>query len=188
MVELLINYFEQIGYWAIVISVLVNIIIAILGLVPSVFLTVANILFFGFWQGTLISFFGEAIGAWIAFYLYRKGFKKLTNDREVKHKLLNQLTNAKGLQAFTIIFSLRLLPFVPSGIVTFIAALGKVSTILFVIASSVGKIPSLLIEAYSAYQLIEFSWQGKLILVGIAFILLVMSLNRRKTKSKQTAE
>ena len=61
---------------AILISLALSIVVAVLGVLPSVFITAANILFFGFWPGTLISFLGEALGAVVAFVLYRKGFKK----------------------------------------------------------------------------------------------------------------
>lgn len=188
MVEEVLYYFGQVGYWAIAISILLNIVIAVLGVVPSIFLTTANLVFFGFWKGTLISFLGEAIGAWVAFYLYRKGLKKYREKQKVKQRLLRRLVNAKGFEAFTIVFSLRLLPFIPSGIVTFIAAIGKVSPIVFILASSIGKAPALLIEAISVYHIFQFSWPGKLILVLTGVILLIMSLNRRKIKHKRTAE
>ena len=61
---------------AIVISLGLSVLVAIVGILPSVFLTAANILFFGFLPGMLISFLGETIGAIVAFFLYRWGFKK----------------------------------------------------------------------------------------------------------------
>lgn len=188
MVEELLYYFENAGYWAIVFSILINIIIAILGVVPSFFLTTANLLFFGFWNGTIISFLGESIGALVAFYLYRKGLKGFAYKGKTQYKSLNRLRSARGLKAIFIIFSLRLLPFIPSGIVTFIAAIGKVSTAGFIVASSIGKAPALLLEACSIFQIAQFSWQGRLILVLIGLILLYLSLYRRKVKSNETAE
>jgi uncharacterized membrane protein YdjX (TVP38/TMEM64 family) len=64
------------GLLAIFVSIIINIIISILGVVSSFFITAANIGFFGFGNGLLISITGEAIGAIISFYLYRKGLKK----------------------------------------------------------------------------------------------------------------
>ena len=86
MVENLLRLFKEYQDLAIVISICISIIIAVLGVVPSVFITAANILFFGFWNGMFISFLGEAIGAGIAFLLYRRGFKKT-----VKKSLINIL-------------------------------------------------------------------------------------------------
>jgi uncharacterized membrane protein YdjX (TVP38/TMEM64 family) len=149
--------------------------------VPSVFVTAANILFFGFWMGTLISFIGEAIGAAIAFILYRKGFKKAVVKGLDRYPKIKQLINAEGREAFYLVFVLRLIPFVPSGLVTFAAAVGRVGLVVFILASSLGKLPALLIEAYSVYQVAAFNWQGKLILLAVGLGSLYW-LIRRKIK------
>ena len=131
-------------------------------------------MFFGFWQGVLISFLGEALGAAVAFYLYRKGFKKEASQRLEKYKTAKALLTAEDRKAFWLVFSLRLIPFVPSGLVTFAAAIGRVSALTFLTASSIGKLPALLMEGYAVYEVTQFGPQGKIILtvaaVGILFI------------------
>lgn len=149
------------------------------GLLPSVFITAANIIFFGFWKGTLISFLGEAIGAGVAFLLYRKGFKRLTEKSLKRYPKLQRLVAAQGKEAFYLIFSLRLIPFVPSGLITFAAAIGSVRFLVFFVASSLGKLPALLIESWSVYEVRAFGWQGKLILAVVAVAILVMLLRNR---------
>ncbi|MDB5201399.1 MAG: hypothetical protein JWQ27_808 [Ferruginibacter sp.] len=146
------------------VSIAISILIAILGLVPSFFITAANILFFGFWPGTFYSFLGEAMGAGIAFLLYRAGLKKNILPQLHKHPRLSKLLEAPGKQAAGLVFLCRLIPFIPSGLVTFAAAIGRISFTLFFISSSVGKIPALLLEAYSVNEVSKFDWQGKLIL------------------------
>jgi uncharacterized membrane protein YdjX (TVP38/TMEM64 family) len=170
MSETLLTFFKEYGEWAIPISIFLNVIIAILGVVPSFFLTAANILFFGFWYGTFISFIGEAAGAAISFLLYRNGFKKVTRQKLEGYPQVVRLLEAKGKEAFILIFSLRLLPFVPSGLVTFAGAIGAVSAYVFVAASSIGKVPALLLEAYSVYNVTEWNTEGKIILGIIAAI------------------
>ncbi len=182
----IIHFFQQYPHIAILASLLISIVIAILGVIPSVFITGANILFFGFWKGTLLSFLGETIGAAIAFFLYRKGFKSKAQKGIEKFPKIKQLIEAEGKQAFVLILSLRLLPFVPSGLVTFAAAIGKVSITTFLIASSLGKIPSLLLEAYSVYQVTHFGWQGKLILALIAIVLIYFVIKKITFNSKKS--
>ncbi len=172
MQEYILNLFKEYPQLAVLISICLSVVIAILGLVPSVFVTAANILFFGFINGTIISFMGEALGAAIAFLLYRKGFKKSTEKKLEKYKIISKLIQAENRQAFYLVFSLRLIPFVPSGLITFAAAIGKVSFYIFIIASSLGKLPALLMEAWSVYELTKFGWQGKVILIVIAIALL----------------
>lgn len=186
MQDQILNFFNQYPHLAIIASLLISIVIAVLGIIPSVFITGANILFFGFWQGTLISFLGETIGAAIAFFLYRKGFKKTAAKNLDRFPKAKALINAEGKTAFTLILSLRLLPFVPSGLVTFAAAIGKVSIAAFLVASSLGKVPALLIEAYSVYQVTKFGWQGKLILAVIACILIYLVVKKIYSNRKKS--
>ena len=179
MKETILELFQQYPNAAIIISLVISILIAVSGILPSVFITAANILFFGFWQGTLISFFGEALGAAIAFWLYRKGFKQASNSKLGRFPKVKQLVLLEGKPAFMMIMGLRLLPFVPSGLVTFAAAIGRVTFLTFIIASSIGKIPALLIEAYSVYQVTEFGWQGKVILAIVAITIIWFVLRSR---------
>ena len=175
----LFQLFEEYPQLAVIISISLSILIAVIGVVPSVFITAANILFFGFWSGTFISFLGEAIGAGIAFLLYRKGFKKLTAKGLHRYPRVEKLLAAENMEAFRLVFSLRLIPFVPSGLITFAAANGSSSFSIFLTASSLGKIPALLLEAYSVYEVTQFGWQGKLILVIVGGMLVYFSLKQK---------
>ncbi|MBC7886305.1 MAG: TVP38/TMEM64 family protein [Ferruginibacter sp.] len=163
----LLQLFKDYPQFAVIISLVAGILIAVIGVLPSVFLTAANILFFGFWNGTFISFLGESMGAAIAFLLYRKGFKKRVGKGLQNYPKLKKLTEANNKEAFTLVFSLRLIPFVPSGLVTLAAAVGKAPFFLFLVASSLGKLPALFMEAYAVYEVTKFGWQGKLILVMV---------------------
>ena len=187
MKESVLELFGQYPQLAIVISLLLSIVIAVAGLLPSVFITAANILFFGFWNGLIISFIGEALGAIIAFALYRRGFKKKTGALLHRYQKVQRLVNAQGKEAFLLIFSLRLLPFVPSGLVTFAAAIGNLSAVTFLISSSLGKLPALFIEAYAVNEVTRFGWQGKAILVLIAAAILYYTITQLKKAAKKNS-
>jgi len=180
----LLDLFKEYSHLAVLISICISILIAVIGVLPSVFITAANILFFGFWTGTFISFLGETIGAGIAFLLYRSGFKRSVEKRMDKYPKVKNLMDARGKEAFWLILSLRLIPFVPSGLITFAAAVGKVAFPIFFVASSVGKLPALLMEGYSVYAVSEFGWQGKLILAVSAAGLLFWVLKKKSTRRK----
>lgn len=181
----MIRWFHDYPQLAVAISLLLSVLIAVVGVLPSVFITAANILFFGFWPGTLLSFAGEALGAAVAFFLYRKGFKKRTEKGLQRFPKTRKLIDATGRDAFLLILSLRLLPFVPSGLVTFAAAIGRVSIVLFLMASSLGKLPALLIEAYSVQEVSQGSWQGKLIL-AVAAVAIFVFLIRHFRRARNT--
>lgn len=186
MQDSLLHFFERYPQVAIFSSILLSILIAIVGIIPSVFITAANILFFGFWNGTLLSLAGEASGAAVAFLIYRAGFKKTAGNKLLQYPRLKSLVEAPFPKVIYLIFSFRLLPFVPSGLITFAAAVGKVSFLGFLVASSLGKIPALLLEAYAVYEITAFGWQGKLILVLVATSLLILVF-RKQTGAKPPA-
>ncbi|MGG1575570.1 TVP38/TMEM64 family protein [Fictibacillus sp. NRS-1165] len=169
--EAIIRLFNEYQSVSVVISIVLNIIIAILGLVPSVFLTGANILFFGFWTGTSISFLGEVAGAIVSFWLYRKGVNKFDRSLLYRYRGLKKLINAEGKNLFYFILSLRLLPFVPSGLVTLAAAMSKATIALFAVTTVIGKLPALLLEAFSVHQILQFTWIGKLLLIIVSLYL-----------------
>jgi uncharacterized membrane protein YdjX (TVP38/TMEM64 family) len=173
------DLFHQYPNAAILISIVTGILVALIGFLPSFFLTAANILFFGFWKGTLLSFLGEAIGAGLAFLLYRKGLRKAAQQKLVKYPRLNALVEARGKRASLLIFSMRLMPFIPSGLISLAAAIGKASFVNFLIFSSLGKIPALLIEAYSVWEISRFSQQGKWILFIISLILVIFLFKKK---------
>lgn len=177
----LLNEYEE---YALIISLLTNIIISILGVIPSVFITASNVTVFGFWDGMIISFLGETIGAMFSFWLYRKGFKKMVNRKFNGGKNIQLLLQANGKHAFFLILFLRLLPFIPSGLVTFFSAMGSVSFVIFTISSSLGKIPSVVLEAYSVYQITNWTLEGKLILIVASIFSIYLVIKRMKKVSK----
>ncbi|MGL5820553.1 MAG: TVP38/TMEM64 family protein [Sarcina sp.] len=175
-VEILNNY----GNLAILISLVVSIIIALLGILPSVFVTGANIIVFGPIKGFLISLLGEVIGGVITFYLYRLGFKK-TVEGLSKYKLIDKIVHSKGKKAAMLIFEARLLPFIPSGFVTFAAAISEVTIIPYTVATILGKIPSIGIEAIVSYDIININQNFfKLVLTILALILVTLTIKKYK--------
>ncbi|RLQ93698.1 TVP38/TMEM64 family protein [Falsibacillus albus] len=156
--------------------------ISVLGVVPSFFITAANIKLFGFENGLIISILGEALGAIVSFYLYRKGMKKLLDTPKIKNKYITELTKSKGIKAFFMIIALRIFPFIPSGLVTLAGAISKVGMMNFSAASTIGKIPALVIEAYSIQQVLVWNWKGKVILC--LFSILIVWIAFRKNRKK----
>lgn len=154
---------------AILISLAVSILVAISGIIPSAFVTAANIAYFGFGWGLILSVLGEALGAVISFILYRKGLKILSGKTSSTKtvKILDRLKQTRGLEAFVLVLLLRLFPFVPSGLVTLAASYSGMSTTAFAVSSSIGKIPALLIEAYSVITVL--GWESSYQLAAAIF-------------------
>lgn len=168
---------------AVLVSLIANMTVAISGILPSAFITAGNIAYFGFKTGLLVSIAGEAAGAIVSFVLYRKGLiKLLPRFKKSKSKLLLKLKNTEGAEAIILVLILRVLPFIPSGAVTLAAAFSKMGLLSFSVASTLGKIPSLFIEAYSVNQVLSLKteWQ-----IAVIFLFILTSSYFLMQKKKQ---
>lgn len=185
MKSLLLQWLPESSVLAFIISVCLNILIAISGIFPSAPITAGNIVFFGFKTGVLISIIGEAAGAIISFLLYRKGLRKFFTRDKVNNRLLNKLKHTHGAEAVFLVLILRILPFVPSGAVTLAAAYSQMGVLSFSIASTLGKIPSLFIEAYSVDRVLKLTveWQ-----IGIVLFLMAIMIVYKLWKKNRLAD
>lgn len=178
----LLGWLQQADMFAVPISLLVSIVISLFGVVPSAFVTAANLLYFGFWDGLLLSFLGEALGAGVAFYVYRHGFRCVEPliQSPFVLKWLARLTKQTGWDAFWTILFLRLLPFAPSGLVTFLSATSGVSALVFLTASTIGKVPALVLEAFAVNELIERDSMIPWLIVGLFLVFYLIYLYKKR--------
>lgn len=72
------------------------------------------------------------------------------------------------------IFQARLLPFIPSGIVTFSSAMSNVSIRVFILATACGKIPSILLEVLVSYNLVNRKYAQFWLTAAALLVLLLM--------------
>lgn len=184
--DLLLELLPENVIMAVMVSILLNIIIAVAGLIPSTFITAANIIYFGFLTGLVISIIGEAAGAIISFLLYRKGVKAIEKkvNKPINNRFLERLKSAVGLEAIFLVLILRILPFVPSGLVTLAASISKMNIFHFALASTVGKIPALLLEAYSVYYFLSWKFQYQIGATVAALIILLIYMVWSKRKKE----
>ncbi|WP_300262892.1 VTT domain-containing protein [Clostridium sp.] len=181
----LISIFNQYNQLAIFISLFISVIIALLGIVPSIFVTGANIVFFGPINGFFISLLGEVIGGWISFKVYRKGINKFAGNIEGKYKLIDKIVNCEGKSVGILIFEGRLIPFIPSGLITLAAAMSKVDSMVFIISTFLGKIPSILLEVLASYGVIIASQKNLKIFIGVLSLILFL-VTLKKVKGKKS--
>lgn len=171
--------------YAALFSILMNIAVAITGVLPSAFITAGTVAVLGMNLGLLILIAGEAAGAVISFILYRKGLSKIHSTfpkvKNKENKFLHKLITTKGADAFFLVIFLRTLPFVPSGAVTLTAALSKMGLLSFSIASTLGKIPALFIEAFTISHALQLKtgMQIAIILLAAGLFLLYFIWKKR---------
>jgi uncharacterized membrane protein YdjX (TVP38/TMEM64 family) len=168
---------------AIPISLLISIGISLIGVLPSVFLTGANIVFFGPINGFFISLLGETIGAYITFIVYRLGFKKKIEKFTERNKLISKIVKSDGKEAGLLIFEGRIIPFIPSGVITLAASISNVNVGVFTVATLIGKAPSIALEALISYDIINIydNWIRLILtLIGLLFLKFTIVKNSKE--------
>jgi uncharacterized membrane protein YdjX (TVP38/TMEM64 family) len=185
MTELFLEWMPENKLLMAFISILANVIIALSGILPSAFLTAANISLFDFQMGLFLSIIGEAVGAIVSFLFYRKGLIKISNRIQWKNQFLLKLQHTHGWEAVFHVLVLRTLPFVPSGVVTIFAAYSKIGIFSFSMASTLGKVPSLFIEAFAVDRALELRMEWQLLLLFfIIMVWMTFLYGKKKRRNK----
>lgn len=146
------------------VSIVLNSVVAVAGVLPSAFLTAINVNVLGFGPGVLVSIVGEAIGAIVSFVVYRKALNRYASPDGSRFKRLRE---AEGAEAWFLVLGMRFMPFVPSGLVTLSAAFSRMSLPSFALASTIGKVPALLIEALAVTAAMRLTVGWQLILAAV---------------------
>lgn len=185
-VETIAEWIRSWGPVAIVVSILLNILISITGVLPSIFLSGANAVVFGLERGFFVSLAGEVIGAALAFMLYRWGSTKIKKIQKWKEsKLLSQINNSSSMRQMSGIVLLRINPMIPSGLVNFGAALTRISLIQFMIATLIGKTPSMVFETIVGHDLVFLSENKSRLIISLLLGSLVFFLFWSKRKKEE---
>lgn len=180
------EWLREFGMGAVLVSLLISVVISILGIVPSLFLSAANALVFGLIPGFFVSLAGETLGAGISFYLYRWGIRKAVKLRADNLRWLKRLNGAGKRKQFMIILFARLTPLIPSGIITFIASLSNIAFVNFLVASFIGKAPSIALETLVGHDLIRLDENYPRLAASLLFIVLIVwILNRSGQKERR---
>lgn len=151
-----------------------------IGFVPSFFITAININTLGLVLGSILTFVGEILGALIGFHLYRWGFSKV-RSKWLDSSFFETMKNSSPKNVLVLIVLFRLLPFVPSGLVTAGASMTTISGGLFMIASSIGKIPAVILEVAVVFGVLQKVPMTYLFIFFILLLIIILPF-WKKTK------
>ncbi|WP_332634077.1 TVP38/TMEM64 family protein [Halalkalibacter flavus] len=97
--------------------------------------------------GSLITWIGSSLASIIMFVFVRYGYQDWGKKWLYRYERLSKVTVLFERNAFITIFLTRLIPVIPSIIVNIYSALSRVSFMRYSIASSLGKVPSMILFA-----------------------------------------
>ncbi len=105
--------------------------------------------------GSLITWTGSALASIIMFSFVRYGYQDWGRKWLHRYDKLSKVTLLFERNAFMTIFLTRLIPIIPSIIVNIYSALSRVSFVSYTIASSLGKVPSMILFAVVGNSLVS---------------------------------
>lgn len=142
--EQLALYLRSYGAMTVVVSLLLMVLQTLCTPLPLFLLAGANGFIFGLGSGIVITFTGSILGATIAFYLAR-GFGRGIIFRCLKQKYMAKVDQMSRHEGPWMVFMARLIPVIPSSIISYVAGLSKMTYRGFFIATAVGKLPEIVI-------------------------------------------
>ncbi|MED4570010.1 VTT domain-containing protein [Brevibacillus agri] len=173
------------GMLGVIGSILLNIAISVAGVLPSIFLSAANAVVFGLYGGFFLSLTGEVLGAGIAFFLYRYVIRKADRRKKLaSFQWVAAINGATRVRKGLAVVLLRLNPLLPSGVINLGAAMTNMTFADFLLATLVGKIPSMVFETFVGHDLVYFGENKLRLVIALAAGALVFLLFWKRGKGQ----
>ena len=169
----LAEYLRSFGTAGIVVTIGLFIIMTFTIVFPFMILSGATGIVYGLFWGTVISWMGEVIGAVCMFVFARYFFRRAVAGWICKSAYLQQVDDYSAANGFKALLIARLLPLAPSGIITAVAAVSRISFWDFFAATFLGKLPPVIIKVLLGHDLV---YAGENMMRLIFIILLVIVL------------
>lgn len=182
-----IEYLRSFGYGAILISILIDVLINVVGFLPSIFISAANGVLFGIVPGILISWFAETVGVIISFAFMRTLLRNSAKKIIAQNNMMSKLDEYSTMKTMLIA---RAVPYSPNGLVTALGAVSRIAYRDYIIGCALGKFPSVAIEVLVGHDVIMHeSNMNRLIFVVTAVVIVYGALwyyNRQKEKRERS--
>ena len=129
----------------------------------SVFIGLFPVIPFGLFAGIMGAKYGPIWGAFINWtgsfgsallmFLYvRYGYQKKGREFLARFQQLDRFTSVFERSAFMAVLFARLIPIIPSPVITIYSAISMISVLSFALATAIGKIPTMLVYSFLGDQ------------------------------------
>ena len=184
------HYLQHVGAWGILISFGLIVVQSVVPYAPFALLAGFNTSAHGFWLGYFVSFAGVVTGN-LMLYLLAKQIVKIVFHGKIETLLMrhpklqvvrNKVVRARFGTAFSILFVLRIQPWVPSSWFDVLSGAAGVKFKPFIFSTLAGQVPSVAIMAYLGHRLLNFQQykQEIILIVGIAIVIGIVYLLRNR--------
>jgi uncharacterized membrane protein YdjX (TVP38/TMEM64 family) len=173
--DVLLEIVKEGGIYAVLIGITLVAMTVFFPIIP--FMVLAGVIgaVFGVAQGILISLAGAMVGTMLLFFLSRYGFKDWAQNKLKQYPKLQEYESYFEKNSFMAILFVRLVPIVPAPVVNIVCGLSKVKWTTFFLASTMGKIPNILIITFAGASFAYNKWLS-FGMYGI-YMLVLLSIN-----------
>ena len=168
-----VSYIASFGMWAMVFSFLLDVLINALGFLPSIFVSTANGLLFGIVPGVILSWLAETTGVIISFLLMRTILRSTAEKLIAKSKYLQKADDFSGKNGFKVMLILRAMPYFPSGILTALGAVSRISVKDYALANLIGKFPSTALEVIIGHDVVDYENNLQRLMIVIVLVCVI---------------
>lgn len=173
-IQELVNKIETMPFIPKVIAMILLIIMQmIFAFLPGEPLELASGYIFGSLWGTVICLIGSAIGTIFIYFIVKKFGHKIIEYMFNKSKIdeVEKLLSTK--KSIFFIFLIFLIPGTPKDVITYVASLAKLKLTMWIIITTIGRIPSIITSTYLSHSLKYGDYIGAFIVLCITAILVV---------------
>ena len=171
----LAEYLRSFGGWSVVITLVLFVVMTFTIVFPFMILSGAAGIIYGLFWGIVISWSGEVIGALVMFIFIRHFFRQVVKGWIGKSKYFKQVDDYSAANGFKALLIARLLPLAPSGIITAVAAISRMSFRDFFLATMIGKLPPVAIKVLLGHDIV-FAGENMTRLISVLVIVVVVYL------------
>ncbi|SMC55822.1 TVP38/TMEM64 family protein [Sporomusa malonica] len=181
----LAEYLRSFGPSAVLITLVLFVVMTFTIVFPFMILSGAAGIVFGLFWGTIISWTGEIIGALAMFIFARYFFRTSVEGWIKKSPYLKQVDDYSAANGFKALLIARLLPLAPSGIITAVAAISRISFRDFFWATTIGKLPPVVIKVLLGHDIVFASENmSRLIIIILIVVGVYLALWWYKKKNR----
>jgi uncharacterized membrane protein YdjX (TVP38/TMEM64 family) len=184
-VKALAEYFRSFGPYAVLVSFSIDVLINMGSIFPSVFISTANGLIFGLPLGIAISWLAETVGVVLSFLLMRFFFRNTAERVIRKANKLESIDRASEKNGIVWMTFARALPYFPSGILTAVGAVSRMSVRDYIIANLIGKFPSTALEVVIGHDIVNFREYTVRLTILVIVAAVVFYLGKRHLLDKK---
>ena len=171
----LAEYLRSFGPWSILVTIILFVVMTFTIVFPFMILSGAAGIMYGLFWGVIISWVGEVIGAVFMFLFARYFFRQMLEKWIRNSKYLKQVDDYSAENGFKALLIARLLPLAPSGIITAVAAISRISFKAFFFATLIGKLPPVVFKVLIGHDLV-FAGENMtrlIVIIGLVIVIYV---------------